>query len=57
MQKNLLSIITVVKNDEKNIQKKIKSIISQRNINYEYIIIEGKSKDNTLKKFLNIRTK
>ena len=57
MQKNLLSIITVVKNDEKNIQKTIKSIISQKNIKYEYIIVEGKSTDNTLKKFLNIRVK
>ena len=50
MQKKLLSIITVVKNDEQNIQKTIKSIINQKNIKYEYIIIEGKSQDNTLKK-------
>ncbi len=49
MQKLLLSIITVVKNDEKNIQKTIKSIISQKNVKYEYIIIDGKSQDNTLK--------
>ena len=52
MQKNLLSIITVVKNDEKNIQKTIKSIISQKKINYEYIVIDGNSEDNTLKKIL-----
>ena len=57
MQKNLLSIITVVKNDEQNIQKTIKSIISQKNIKYEYIIIEGKSTDNTLKKILKYKSK
>ena len=57
MQKNLLSIITVVKNDEQNIQKTIKSIISQKNINYEYIIIDGKSTDNTLKKIRKYKSK
>ena len=57
MQKNLLSIITVVKNDEKNIQKTIKSIIHQKNLKYEYIIIDGKSKDNTLKKILKYKSK
>ena len=57
MQKNLLSIITVVKNDEQNIQKTIKSIISQKNIKYEYIIIDGKSTDNTLKKILKYKSK
>ena len=57
MQKLLLSIITVVKNDEKNIQKTIKSIISQKNVKYEYIIIDGKSTDNTLKKILKYKSK
>tara|TARA_Y100000992_G_scaffold286947_1_gene239298 strand:- start:45 stop:803 length:759 start_codon:yes stop_codon:yes gene_type:complete len=57
MQKNLLSIITVVKNDEQNIQKTIKSIISQKKINYEYIIIDGKSTDNTLKKIRKYKSK
>ena len=57
MQKKLLSIITVVKNDEQNIQKTIKSIINQKNIKYEYIIIEGKSQDNTLKKILKYKNK
>ena len=57
MQKNLLSIITVVKNDEQNIQKTIKSIISQKKINYEYIIIDGKSTDNTLNKILKYKNK
>ena len=57
MQKNLLSIITVVKNDERNIEKTIKSIISQKNIKYEYIIIDGKSSDKTLKKILKYKRK
>ena len=37
--KKLLSIITVVKNDFHNIEKTIKSIISQKNKFIEYIII------------------
>ncbi len=49
MQKYLLSVITVVKNDQRNIQKTIKSIISQKKNNIEYIVIDGKSEDNTLK--------
>lgn len=43
------SIITVVKNDDKNLEKTIKSILSQKNFDeIEYIIIDGKSNDNTL---------
>lgn len=42
------SIITVVKNDEKNIQKTIESILNQTFKNFEYIIIDGKSEDSTL---------
>ena len=49
-KKPFFSIITVVKNDQSNIQKTIKSIISQNYKNFEYIIIDGKSKDNTIKK-------
>jgi glycosyltransferase involved in cell wall biosynthesis len=48
--KKLLSLITVVKNDVHNIEKTIKSIISQKNTNIEYIIIDGLSKDGTIKK-------
>ena len=54
--KKLLSIITVVKNDELNIEKTIKSIISQKNSMVEYIIVDGNSKDNTtniIKKYKN----
>ena len=44
----LFSVITVVKNDEKNIQKTIESILNQTFKNFEYIIIDGKSEDSTL---------
>ena len=57
MQKLLLSVITVVRNDEENIQKTIKSVINQKNINYEYIIIDGDSKDDTLKKINKYKKK
>ena len=43
------SIITVVLNNEKYIEETIKSIINQNYKNFEYIIIDGKSTDNTLK--------
>ena len=43
-----LSIITVVKNDENNIEKTIKSIINQKNIKLEYVVIDGNSSDKTL---------
>ena len=45
--KILVSILTVVKNDEKNIQKTIKSVISQKDETIEYIIVDGNSSDNT----------
>ncbi len=54
------SIITVVKNDIKNITKTIQSIKNQSFKNYEYLIIDGKSSDGTLeqikkyKKFINL---
>ena len=46
----LISIITVVKNDEKKISKTIKSVLQQKYKNFEYIVIDGLSSDNTLKK-------
>ncbi len=46
------SIITVVKNDEKNIVKTIKSINNQTYKKFEHIIIDGKSEDNTIKNIL-----
>jgi glycosyltransferase involved in cell wall biosynthesis len=48
-RKPYFSIITVVKNDENNIIKTIASVNSQSFKNFEYIIIDGSSVDNTLK--------
>lgn len=45
----LLSIVTVVYNGENFIEKTIKSVISQSFKDFEYIIIDGKSSDNTVK--------
>jgi glycosyltransferase involved in cell wall biosynthesis len=44
----LVSIITIVYNGEKNIEKTIKSVINQTYRNVEYIIIDGGSTDSTI---------
>jgi len=49
LSKPLLSIITVVLNQEKHLENTIKSVLSQNLKNYEHIIIDGGSTDNTLK--------
>tara|TARA_B110001450_G_C17637064_1_gene487640 strand:+ start:924 stop:1718 length:795 start_codon:yes stop_codon:yes gene_type:complete len=46
------SVITVVKNSEKLIQKTILSIQNQKFKNFEYIIVDGLSSDNSLKNIL-----
>ena len=51
------SIITVVKNDQNNIEKTIKSVLSQAFKNYEYILIDGNSKDQTLHKIIKFKKK
>ena len=47
-KKPFFSIITVVKDDEKNILKTLNSIKNQTSKNFEYIIIDGNSNDKTL---------
>ncbi len=49
MNKPKISIITVVFNGEKYIEKTVQSVVSQDYDNIEYIIIDGKSTDNTIK--------
>jgi len=49
------SIITTVFNGEETIAKTIESVISQTYNNYEYIIIDAKSEDNTLKEIEKYR--
>ena len=44
----LISIITVVYNSEKYIERTLQSIASQSGTDYEYIIIDGGSTDATL---------
>ena len=56
-KKPLISIITVVKNSKKNIEKTIKSIINQPLHNIEYIIIDGNSCDGTINKIKKYENK
>ena len=48
MTKPLISIITVCYNEEKNIKKTCDSIAGQKYKDFEWIVVDGKSKDKTL---------
>ena len=52
-----VTIITVVKNDERFILRTLNSIEKQNYNNIEYIIIDGKSTDHTLSKIKSFKKK
>jgi glycosyltransferase involved in cell wall biosynthesis len=55
--KPLFSIITIVFNAVNHVEKTIDSVFSQTYNNYEYIIIDGKSRDGTLEILNNYKDK
>ncbi len=44
----LLSIVTVCKNEEKRIGRTAKSVLEQEGIDFEYVVLDGKSEDDTI---------
>lgn len=43
-----ITVVTVVFNSEKLIENTIKSVVNQTFEDFEYLIVDGKSSDNTL---------
>ncbi len=43
-----ISVITVCLNSDKHIEQTIQSVLAQRNCDIEYVVVDGKSTDNTL---------
>ena len=56
MKNRKITIITPVKNDEKNIEKTISSVLNQNYKNFEYIVVM-KSNDSTLEIIKKFRGK
>ena len=46
--KPFFSIVTVTYNDCNNLRQTIDSVLNQENIDYEFVIIDGNSRDCTL---------
>ena len=43
-----ITVVTICLNEEKNIRRTIESIVNQVDCNFEYVVCDGESKDNTL---------
>ena len=51
-----ISVITICYNCEKTIRKTVESVLNQTYKNYEYIIIDGSSQDESLKIISNFKS-
>ena len=51
------TILTIVKNDQKSIESTIKSVLAQDYKEFEYLIIDGNSSDDTSKKIKRFKNK